>query len=499
MISIRSAEAFRLLFSSLFIFLCTTGSAQNYEKIVFNSQDSLNDYYLAIRPLSGNIQGVQVLLCGFMPPETVLAETKLHNVAYGNDILTIMVSVKDGFAADSSMTERMNAVLRNVITHFSADTSKFVLGGYMYAGNIILRYTEMCFEHPSSFPILPKAVFTIDCPVDLIGLAQWSEREIKKNYASGIAGDGKYILNVLTKNYGSYTEQKEKYIQLSAFTRESAAPGNERFLAHVPVRLYYDTDISWELNSKRNSYYDTNVPDGSELVNRLLLEGNAEAEFISSKLPGIRSNGLRTTHSWSIVDEVDCILWEKEKLGIFNAPTYKPDYKLAIPIGWPVERFALPPDFAKQIVFRGIEDVRFAPGWGDIKSEEYWSYAFLWRLEGNPEINATILQDNLKIYYTGLITRNIPIRKIPADKITPVVVALLKVKTVSGDAETYSGTIQMLDYMAQKPMTLHALIHKKSCPDQAHGFLFFEISPQQPANSLWLKMNDLYSGFECSK
>lgn len=496
----RYIKALKVTLSFLFVCIFCSGlRAQNYEKVVFNNQDSASDYYLAIRPLSGNIAGVQVLLCGFMAPETVLAETKLHNVAYGNDLLTIMVSVKNGFAADSSTTERMNSVLRNVINRFSADTTRFVLGGYMYAGNIILRYTENCYEHLSSCPILPRAVFTIDCPVDLIGLAELSEREVKRNYPGGNAGDGKYILDFFTKNYGSYTDQREKYIQLSAFTRGAPSPGNERYLVHVPVRLYYDTDISWELNSRRNSYYDTNIPDGSELVNRLLLEGNNEAEFVSSKLPGMRSNGVRNTHSWSIVDEVDCILWEKEKLGIFNAPTYKPEYKLAFPPGWDVERFSLPPDFAKQIIFRGIEDIRFTPGWGDVKSEEYWSYAFLWRLEGNREINAGILQDNLKEYYTGLIARNIPIRKIPAEKITPVVVTISKINTVNGDEETYSGTIRMLDYMAQKPMMLHALIHKKSCPDPLHRFVFFEISPQPAAHAVWSKMNDLYSSFECGK
>ena len=114
----------------------------------------------------------------------------------------------------------------------------------------------------------------------------WCEAEIKKNYFPGNVGDAKYILDALTKEYGSYAEHAEKYIQVSPFNKDAPMPGNEQFLKHVAVRFYYDTDIEWELKNRRNSYYDTYIPDGSEMVKRLLLEGNDDAEFISSKQPG---------------------------------------------------------------------------------------------------------------------------------------------------------------------------------------------------------------------
>jgi hypothetical protein len=230
-----------------------------------------------------------------------------------------------------------------------------------------------------------------------------------------------------------------------------------------------------------------------------LLAGNNEAEFISSRLPGLRSSGIRNPHSWSVVDEVDCVQWIKEKLKIFNPNTYSPTYQLPVPEGWSVERFALPPEFAKQINYKGVEDVRFAPGWGDVKTEEYWSYAFLWWMEGNPEIKATNLQDNLKAYYSGLVARNIPIRKIPADKLFPVVASIHSVKTERGDLETWTGTVSMLDYMTQTPMILNILIHKKSYPGQDHAFLFFEVSPKPFAHPIWQKLNMLYADLACVK
>lgn len=475
------------------------GFSQFSEKIVFNNKDSANDYYLAVRPSSGNIQGVQVLITSFSSPENVLGESKLQNVAYANDVLTIIVSMGTSLFADSASIDRLNIILKHVTNHYSADTSKFALGGFLYTGNMALRYTELCYENPSKFPVLPKAVFTINSPVDLLDLAVWCENEIKKNYYAGDVGDAKYILKDLMDSYGNYKDHPEKYIQPSPFNKNATSAGNEQFLNHVAVRLYYDTDIEWELKNRRNSYYDTYIPDGSELVKRLLLAGNKNAAFISSKQPGIKSSGQVTPYSWSIVDEVDCIQWLKNNMKIFNPQTFSPSYQLAVPEGWSIERFSLPPDFAKDIPYQGVEDIRFASGWADVKTDEYWAYAFLWWIDGQPEVNTTILEKSLKSYYNGLIARNVTPRKIPESKLIPTVVNIHPVKTEAGDLETFEGTINMLDYMAQIPMVLNARIHKKNCPDKNHEFVLFEISPKPANHTVWQKLNKLNLDFQCVK
>jgi len=81
----------------------------------------------------------------------------------------------------------------------------------------------------------------------------------------------------------------------------------------------------------------------------------------------------------------------------------------------------------------------------------------------------------------------------------PIAVSIQTIKTVSGDLETYAGTIHMLDYMAQMPIVLNALIHKKNCPDKNHGFLFFEISPKPATDPIWQKLNKLNLDFNCVK
>ena len=57
--------------------------------------------------------------------------------------------------------------------------------------------------------------------------------------------------------------------------------------------------------------------NGSELVNRLVIMGNNQAEFVSSKIEGRRNNGMRHPHSWNIVDEAELVRWIKEKLNFY--------------------------------------------------------------------------------------------------------------------------------------------------------------------------------------
>jgi len=184
----------------------------------------------------------------------------------------------------------------------------------------------------------------------------------------------------------------------------------------------------------------------------------------------------------------------------FDPATYNPPYTLSAPQGWDVERFAIPIEFAPTIPYKGVEDVRFTPGWGNARSNEYWSYAFLWYLEGKPEMNSQIIEKNLNAYYTGLISRNIEPRKIPKEKVFPVKVSVKKIATDPGDLETYSGTIDMLDYMEQKPMTLNCIVHVKACPGKTNNtFIFHQISPRPLTNAVWTDLKKLWTTFDCSQ
>ena len=113
----------------------------------------------------------------------------------------------------------------------------------------------------------------------------------------------------MKKEIGTPSSSPKKYDVLTPFDHRLTDPGNERFLKNIAVRVYEDIDVAWQINERRRSLYDSNVLCASELINRLVLQGNSNAEFVTSEQPGRRSNSMRHPHSWSIVDEVECVQW----------------------------------------------------------------------------------------------------------------------------------------------------------------------------------------------
>jgi hypothetical protein len=183
----------------------------------------------------------------------------------------------------------------------------------------------------------------------------------------------------------------------------------------------------------------------------------------------------------------------------FDAKTWQPPYTLDQPKGWDVERFPIPIEFAPSIQYRGVEDIRFTPGWSKANTDEYWTYAFLWYLDDSPKMNRKTIEQNLKAYYTGLVGRNIEPRKIPADKVIPTKTSFKKITAGDNDLGTYNGTIEMLDYMEQKPMILNCVVHIKRNKEKNKTFVFYELSPKSFTDRVWLQLNNLWTAFDDKK
>jgi len=121
---------------------------------------------------------------------------------------------------------------------------------------------------------------------------------------------------------------------------------------------------------------------------------------------------------------------------------------------------------------------------------------FRWK----PEITSETVQKNIELYFRGLIGRNIEKRMIPPNKIFKPLTSFMKIAAVKGDLETYIGTIYMLDYQKQKPITLNCIVHSKSCSALSQKtFLFFEFSPKAITDDVWVEMEKIWVKFKCGK
>lgn len=183
----------------------------------------------------------------------------------------------------------------------------------------------------------------------------------------------------------------------------------------------------------------------------------------------------------------------------FDGHQWVAPYYLPIPKGWTVERFPVPPSFAITIPYKGVEDIRFTPGWGKIESNEYWSYAFLWFLDDIREFDSKTLENNLTAYYTGLFNINTSKSNIDTTKLIPVQVTINSKKAEKEDDKTFEGIVKMNDYMTKKPITLNLIIHIKSCEEQNKSFVFFELSPRPYSDMVWNDLDQLWLNFKCNR
>lgn len=183
----------------------------------------------------------------------------------------------------------------------------------------------------------------------------------------------------------------------------------------------------------------------------------------------------------------------------FDGHHWEAPFHLPIPKDWTIERFLIPISFAPQISYKGVEDIRFTPGWGKIESDEYWTYAFLWWLDGSPKTDEKIIADNLKAYYTGLFAINTDSTKVKNEKLISVSTSFKKSATSKGDIATYTGSIAMTDYMQQKAITLNCIVHLRSCKEENKTVIFYELSPKPFTHSNWQNLNRLWSDFKCKK
>jgi pimeloyl-ACP methyl ester carboxylesterase len=283
--------------------------SQNIERISMGEDPSL--HYLAVPPADSAV-GALILLPGFgQLSHSIFPETKLHNVAYTNQLLVAAIHYGHKMYVDKPTEAWLNACIEDILERYQIEKDKVVIGGFSAGGTIALRYTELSRQFPDRYPIQPAAVFAIDAPVDLFDIWAYCEREIKKDFSAVGVAEARFVLDFLRKDLGgSPSERPQKYAEATPFQRNvSSGMGNEQFLMDVPVRVYHDIDINWLLQNRRRDLFDTNAAPSSAMINRLLLNGHPSAEIIISEKPGVRSNGQRHPHSWSIVDEVACVFW----------------------------------------------------------------------------------------------------------------------------------------------------------------------------------------------
>ncbi len=178
--------------------------------------------------------------------------------------------------------------------------------------------------------------------------------------------------------------------------------------------------------------------------------------------------------------------------------TEQAQFMLPIPDGWRTETIPFPLEFAPELQYTGIEELRFSPGMFDPSSEQFWTYAFIWWVPDSTLINADRLSADLENYFSGLS------KSVSAGNGVDISGAIFQANFVARPATTdqgvrFSGQVNTLDvFVTNQPVSLNVAVSDIACPEQGQKALFFEFSPQPQTHQVWTSLADIRTGFRCS-
>ena len=141
----------------------------------------------------------------------------------------------------------------------------------------------------------------------------------------------------------------------------------------------------------------------------------------------------------------------------------------AVPDGFRSETIPFPLEFAPTLDHRGVEELRFAPGFFDPTAPGYWSYTFVWRVEDAALLDAAGLSRELDLYFRGLLTA-VDAAAVQALR-DPIAV------TAAPAGQGFAITARVVDaFKTKRPLTLTGRAERRACPGGA--LWIFALSPE---------------------
>jgi hypothetical protein len=181
--------------------------------------------------------------------------------------------------------------------------------------------------------------------------------------------------------------------------------------------------------------------------------------------------------------------------------------KLVFKTEWQGERITLPPAFAPDMKLKGIEEIRFAPGMFDPKSDSFFSYVFVFSFSQDQPASEEMIKQETLTYYRGLAKSVLEGRgkEVDASKFK---FELKKAKEANAtaasvaDAKTvtqYAGKLDWIEpFATAEPQVLHFEIQSWSDPATNRNYLFVGTSPQEIGDqvAIWKELRKIRSEFK---
>lgn len=315
----------KYLFIALFALVAQAAFAQNLEKVVVQSTDPyalyVNDgdstglYYYQLLPEGAPTGVLTIIPSGGETTENLLKQISLHTAAVEKGLLVIIPSINWGTEDRVPEISFLDTIFEHLVTEHNAPKDKFVFCGLSNGGMISFRYAINAVKDSSTY-LVPKGIIGVDPPLDFAHFYAYCEREIARDFSPTGVQEARWMMNNYNTIYGgSPDEAPQAYIDASTFSYGTPEGGNAKYLTNIGIRMHSDLNLDYLLNQRKRDLYDWNGTDIVAFVNQLKINGNTNAEVIITQNEGVRLNGMKHPHSWSIMHTDDTLRWILELIG----------------------------------------------------------------------------------------------------------------------------------------------------------------------------------------
>lgn len=161
--------------------------------------------------------------------------------------------------------------------------------------------------------------------------------------------------------------------------------------------------------------------------------------------------------------------------------TTEPSLFHSVPDGWRFEPIPFPLSFAPNIPLTGLEELLFMPGMFKTGEPDFFSYVFMWDIEGNTQINSQDLNHWFKLYFAGLSAAVMETK----EDLTSVTTNLMV------NNYSFSGLVDWIEpFSTKSEQTLHVLGKQVLCKNHRLQVMVW-ISPKPGTDAVWQKLQSV--------
>ena len=266
--------------------------SEDYELIIPETQDG----FLILFP------------CFPCNAENTRTEFNIIDIAIANNISVLLMNFNEHLWLSDNEKKELEEIIINAVKQNGINIDNTYIGGFSSGGNVSLLLTDYLKSTESL--IQPKGLFISDSPIDLLGLYENAQKNIKLNFSETAVQEANWIVEMFDPEFGIGDSAMVIYENKSPYSSSTNSTANLANLIGVKIRLYSEPDTVWWKQNRHAEYEDMNAFYIEQLANDLeKLYGSENVTYIKTENRGYRANGDRHPHSWAIIDEKELVNW----------------------------------------------------------------------------------------------------------------------------------------------------------------------------------------------